>query len=653
VSAANLLREGPDDSGRMLWSLGLSVRPGVEWLSIEPTLRLDDQGANLAPGGAVSVRFAKGINLLAGFTLRDEPKGWYPEIGGLLSLSLFAQDTLAGVHWSRETGSTWAAGVRFRKVREPSVLAGRGYVVRWELSDAPEMAVRPLFGSAGESFLDMRRRMDALARDPKVAGVLLVVKGAPKGWAATQELAASVAAWKSSGKKVVAWLPSGGNREYYIAAQADVVVVSPATVLSVVGVHSTRTFFRRLLDKLGIQAQFVWVGKYKTARETLTRTEPTPEHQEAHEAMLDDVFGQLVEGIAKARRVTPEQVRQWIDLGPILAGEAVQSGMVDRVSTATDLPSVLRELGLKDRLLSDRYPLWEERNDRWDAPRRIGVLVAQGMIVPGRGGALVGTRFLGEDDFLRAADSFRRDGSIAGVLLRVDSPGGSSLASEGMNRALVELGRAKPLVVSMGNMAASGGYYISAPARRIFAMPGTATGSIGIYAAKFVVSGLLDMVGVDRTHTVRGKHAAIYSMDQVMTKEQEEITAKALKGLYDLFVARVAEGRSLPADRVELAAQGRIWSGVRALEAGLVDELGGSLEALNYLRGILGMSEEDPVELVYGPGADFSQRLQRTVMGTAGGQGILEEAVHWADVLTGEYTWAVEPEWVLGIASPL
>lgn len=644
LSATNLSREVlPDGDRAVRYGLGVALRPGVDWVSVEANVRLDEDVRTVEPGLLVGIRPVRGVHLGIDARLREVDDNWGVGVGGLLTLSFGSQDVAAGVQWGQGGDASFALGLRTRLVQEKSVLSSRHHIVKWNLSGAPELGIAPLFGATPESFLDLRRRMASLALDPRVDGVLLMIGRAPEGWASTQELAESIASWRRGGKKVVAYVQTAGNREYYLAAQADVIVVSPAAAILFTGVHSTMTFLTRLMEKVGIQAQFVWIGKYKSFRETFTRTKPTPEYEEAHVAMLDQVFRQLMDGVAAGRNVPVDKVREWVDAGPVGAKEAVRLGMADHVATLAELEPLLKTMGLDTARLTDRYPLAQERRDEWLSPARIGVIVASGTIMSGTGGAFPGMSVMGEDDILSAIRRLSTDPSIRGVLLRIDSPGGSAQASENMNRALVELARVKPLVVSMGNVAASGGYYMAVPGKRVFAMPGTVTGSIGIWAGKIVLAGLLDWLGIDRVHYSRGKYAELYSSDRAMSEDELSLVQTRLQELYDLFVGRVAEGRSMTPADVESVAQGRVWSGAKALEHHLVDELGGCFEALQWLCGAAGIPQDVGVELVYTPSADFGRRLQKGLTGMNAESSVEQFVLGLWERASMEFLWTLDP----------
>jgi protease-4 len=367
---------------------------------------------------------------------------------------------------------------------------------------------------------------------------------------------------------------------------------------------------------------------------------------------MEEFYRQLVDGIAAARKVAPAKVESWIDGGPHTAVKAKEAGLVDHVAPLTDVTEILEHFGLENAQLTRSYPVFPARDDRWGRKPRLAVLVIQGTIVDGKSWAipLLGYRFVGGDDLRLALREIEGDPKIRGLLVRIDSPGGSALASELIYEALRGVARNKPVVVSIGDTAASGGYYSAVASDRIFAMPGSVTGSIGIWSAKVVISDLLDKFKVHRYHMQKGKNAGLLSYDTRASEEDLAAAMDRLADLYDLFLSRVAEGRKKEKAEVDKVAQGRVWSGQRAMEHKLLDVFGGCYEALLDLKSRAGIRGHDAIDLEYYPKKTLSRRLIGSLVGTlavggAEGQTVsaMEDLLGSLAGLASTLTWAMEP----------
>lgn len=398
-------------------------------------------------------------------------------------------------------------------------------------------------------------------------------------WGQLQELRAALVDFKSSGKPVVAFLESATTGDYYVASAATRVVLMPAGQVDLTGLASYEVFFRGALDKIGVYPDLLHIGDYKTASNTFTERDFTPAHREATAALNRDWYDELVRAVAEGRGLTEAQARAAIDGGPYLADAALEARLVD-------------ELAYEDQL-DDKEPiqgtsaLTREQYARAlppAAPRgtgRIALLYAVGTISSGKSSFDSPTGLvLGSETFVEWVRRVRVDPGIDAVVVRVDSPGGSAIASEVIWRELMLTREVKPVVVSMGDVAASGGYYIAAPAHAIVAQPGTLTGSIGVVTGKFVLQGALDKVGIGTGAVSDGSQAQIYSPFRPFTDEERARLSDQMRTVYDLFVKRVADGRAQAVSRIDAVAQGRVWTGRQARELGLVDELGGLNDAI-------------------------------------------------------------------------
>lgn len=641
-------------------SAGFATRPGVRWLTFGADVTTDREFQYADPSAYLAVEPWEGVKLGTTAYLRDDPcegLGW--GVGSMLSINTAFADLYGAYARSQNPqADDWYGAMRLSALPEKTVLAPSGYVVHYSLpvgySEGPSGG---LFSPPGRTLLDVRMTLARMASDPEVDGVVFTIRPMSVGWAQAQELAESIHLLRKKGKKVVAYVESGGNKEYYIASRANRVFTGPGGTIHLIGIRSALTFLKDTLAMIGVEAQFVRIGEYKSFPEQYTRNEPTPEHKESAVALRDDFFDQLVNGIALGRGVKPEKVVGWVDQGPFTARQALKAGLVDDVQPVEELEKVLADTGLAGRKTSRRYPLRESRNDTWGLEPRLAVLVIQGTIVDGGSFTmpLMGMKMAGAGTLVQAIRTLEKDESIAGVLVRVDSRGGTALGSELINRALTRLATRKKVVVSLGNTAASGGYYVAAAGHRIVAMPGTVAGSIGIFFGKAVVSGLLDKLKVHRFNLNRGKNASILDPDHKLNDEELAGVTERMQELYDLFIERVVAGRSMKKEEVEAVAQGRVWSGTGALSSKLVDTKGGVYESLMYLKSAVGIEQDRDIELVYYPHRSLGQLLQEALSGGAvtgsGLTGELEALLDNLAAMTATYNWAVDP-WLEGVGTP-
>lgn len=464
-----------------------------------------------------------------------------------------------------------------------------------------------MFGEPSLSLLDVLRTLEHAARDPSVDGVLLRLQGAPRGFGRVLALQRAVAQLRARGKAVAAYGDNVEAEDLLIASAAQRIWLPETGHVPLVGLRADAFFLKALLDRVGVEADVVRVGRSKTAAEMFTRERMSPEQREQVEALLDDLYGELVDGVARGRGLSPERVRELVDGGPYTARAAVRAGLVDGCLYEDELPEALEPLtpappperpGPRRAQLVDAatYHALVVRDPGWlplfaDIPRLAYVVLA-GAIHAGRG-----LRGVAGESATSLLDSLREDPGVRGVVLRVDSPGGDSLTSDLLWRSVERLRREKPVVVSMGNTAASGGYYLAAGADRVFAESGTLTGSIGVVGGKVNLEGLYARAGVGRDAVERGERAGMFSETRAFTPGERKAVQETMESVYGHFIERVARGRRLTHEAVEAVAEGRVWSGRRAREVGLVDALGGPLEALREVRRQAGFQEGERLGL--------------------------------------------------------
>jgi protease-4 len=495
-----------------------------------------------------------------------------------------------------------------RSTRVPSSAA---LVLRPD-GDLPERASDDVVGQfvARDSdslagFVDALRRAKADARITSV--VLIPGELDSPYWGKVQELRDAVLDFRRSGKPVTAFLEYGGDREYYLATAADRVFLLPSSALDLTGVASYEIFLRGVFDKVGAVPDFIHIGDYKTATNQLTEKSMTRAHREMTESLNRDMYDQLVRGIAEGRHKAEADVRALIDRGPFLAQEALEAGLVDGVAYQDELDDHVKVLRRGDAAVD-----WIEAKNynETDGVRlrrhpRVAVLYAVGTIVSGRGGFdATDGNLVGSDSIVEDIRRIRDDRSIRGIVLRIDSPGGSSVASDVILREL-QLTKdddpSRPLVVSMSDLAASGGYYIALAGDEIVAQPGTLTGSIGIYSGKIAYGGTLEKVGVTNQTVANGANADIYSPFAPFSPAQRDKVRAFMRDFYTGFLDKTAESRHKTREEVDALGQGRVWTGAQAQERGLVDRVGGLDVAIAAVKERAGIGADETVETVIYP----------------------------------------------------
>jgi protease-4 len=446
----------------------------------------------------------------------------------------------------------------------------------------------------------------AARQDAGIKGLAVYIQDAELGLAKAQELRRQMMALRRAGKFVECYLEtagegSNGTLAYYLATACERIHLAPSGDLNLLGLSYETRLLRGTLDKLKIDPQFNRVGRYKSAVETYTQTALTPEAQQAIAAVLDGYYAQIVSAIAEARGKSEAEVRALIDGAPYDAGTARQRGLVDDLSYPDQFLDLLKQrVGHKPALL----PIEEYRPEPAFATKRMAVVFALGTIVRGSGGAAPWTEetYLGSDRMAEVLHDLREDDSVAAVVLRVDSPGGSALASDLILRQVEKLRQKKPVIVSMSDYAASGGYYIAAKATRIVAEPATLTGSIGVFGGKFVTRRLEEeTLGITHDSQKRGANADLYSELQPYTPQQQVQVQQLMDHTYATFVGHVAAGRRMSRQAVEGVASGRVWTGADARRIGLVDDLGGLDRALEMARSEARIGAGETVGLDFYP----------------------------------------------------
>jgi len=505
--------------------------------------------------------------------------------------------------------------------REPAVPARATLVLR-PSGDLPEVAPDLAFVGSGLTVRAYTELIRKAKGDARIAGILLRPGGINSPfWAKLQELRDAVQDFKASGKFVHAWLEYGGDREYYLASVADRVYLLPSASLDLTGVASYEVFLRGTFDWIGTYPDFLHVGDFKTAVNTYLEKAFTPAHKEMSASLNRSQYDQLVRTIADARGKSEAEVRALIDQGPFQPIDALRVGLIDEVAYEDELDDLADELEDADYIEAEDYASvsWERTGTRRRS--KVAVIHASGLINSGSSGFdPVNGPVAGADSLIEYIREARADRSVRAIILRVDSPGGSSTASDVIWRELsISRDNNRPVIVSMSDLAASGGYYIALGGDAIVAHPGTLTGSIGVYTGKFVTTGSLDKLGANIEATSDGQHAQIYSPDRRFTAAERTKIQESMQNVYDQFVERTAAARHMAPEKVDEIAQGRVWTGQQARDLGLVDELGGLYTAIDLAKRRARIPMDEEVEMVvYPPRRSFYEVLADTLSSPVG-----------------------------------
>ena len=513
----------------------------------------------------------------------------------------------------------------------------------------PSSALSKLLFPGRPPLKDVLDALERAGNDARVAGLVARIGDGELGLAEAQELRDAIAQFRAKGKRAIAYSDSfgefgSGTRSYYLATAFDEIWLQPLGLVGLIGLRAEEPFFRGTLDLLGVVPRFDHREEYKSAADPIVEKTMTAADREQLQALLDSVYGQIVTGIAADRKLDPQAVRALVDRGPLLAQEALDAHLVDHIGYSDE---AMAALGVAPG--SEKRPLPLARylaaaGPPHDSGPTIALIYASGLIVRGGGdgNSLLGSGGLGADAVIRAFRLAERDPAVRAILFRIDSPGGSAVASESIWRETLRAKEAgKKLIVSMGNVAGSGGYYIAAAADKIVAQPATLTGSIGVVAGKVLLSGLLDKVGAASSAVQVGADAGMFSPFEDFSPQSDRRFEAFLDDVYAGFKDRVAQGRHMDQAAVESVAKGRIWSGADAKAKGLVDALGGFTTALGLAKEAAGIPADSDVTVkLYPPPESPARRLVARALGReAAGE---DETVEPALVLLRPIVTALE-----------
>jgi len=491
-------------------------------------------------------------------------------------------------------------------IRDNSVLALK---ISGPLPDyVPDDPFRRIFSGQPQSLGNLLAQFRKAKTDKRIAAVLLDIDQSGTGWAKAEEIRGAIEDFRASGKPVYAYLEYGMNKDYYIATACDKIYVPPPGELFINGLAADVMFFRGSLDKLGIYPDIYQIGKYKSAGDMFTRKSMSDAHKEFMNDLLNDLYGRYTDGIAKARKKSSDEVKALIDNAPYSAAQAKDAGLIDGALYHEEVEKELKKrLGYKDSddlhiAKGSDYRQISQESLGLNKGEKIAVVYAAGDITSGKssfGGE--GEETIGSDSLVKTIEEARDDKSIKAIVLRVDSPGGSGLASDIIWRAIESAKEKKPVVVSMSDVAASGGYYISCGANKIVAEPSTITGSIGVVGGKPVVKGLYDWLGISNEYVLRGKNAGMFRESEKFDDSERKKFEEFLGNTYDDFITKVGKGRNKDKKDVDAIGQGRVWTGQQGKDKGLVDEYGGLDKAIEIAKQLAKIPAEKGIQRVIMP----------------------------------------------------
>lgn len=574
------------------YDVGFAVRPVLGLRALEIGLEgayFEDSNA-WVPRATVGLDVPRVGRLRGDLTLRDL-EGDAPKIAAMAGIDVNLdrlQVSGGGVFGDAFTrsGTGFYVGAAIRGYREPGVqIPAR--VVKVRIDGTPGV----------RAHTRLLRRLWRLAEDPEVEGVALVIRSEPAtSMAHAEELGDAIRAIRVRGKKVLCHLEDAGGRSLHVCSQANAIAMNPAGGLRFSGVSSKYYYFGALLKKLGVRADFVRIGDHKLAAEQFANEGGSAVAQVDHQDLVDQFSDALLHDIGGGRKIPKGELGRRIARGPFLAREAKEAGLIDLLAFEDELDRVVDEvMGKKSRVVDDKQV--ERAPERWGSAPKVALVYLDGDMVDGESQfiPLVGIRLAGSRTVAAALKRAREDRSVRAVVFRIETGGGSSLAADVILREAILTARVKPLIVSMGSQAASGGYYAAVAGHPIFANRSTVTGSIGIFYGKVDVSGLLDKIGV-RVESFRSTpRADAESLFRPFTLDEREVLGVKVKQFYDLFIARVSEGRGLAPEAVDAVARGRVWTGAQAQSRRLVDKIGGLREALAEARTLGRLPDDAPI----------------------------------------------------------
>jgi len=495
-----------------------------------------------------------------------------------------------------------------------------------------------LLATGNSSLLSLVNRMDQAASDEDLSGLILKIRGTAIGRAQSEDLRQAIQRTRAAGRKVYADLESAMAPDYLLACACDHIIMPESGTLMIPGVRAEITFYKTLFDFFGVKADMMQVGSHKGAAEPYTRSSMSPEFRAQYDQLLTDFYDQMVETIARDRKLPVDTVRKLVDQGLFTASEALKAGLIDEIAYGDQIKQRLsKDLATEETQIDimNGYAIKKVENDfsgmmgmvklfdlllngsdakKTTKNKKIAVIYAVGTIVSGESSfSLLGGASVGSDTLISALKQADGDKTVQAIVLRVDSPGGSALASDLIWREIQRI--KKPVIASMGNIAASGGYYISMGCDQIFAQPGTLTGSIGVVGGKISFGGLFDRFGVKTEIISKGKNSGLLSATSPMTESERTIWKTNMEDVYRQFTSKASAGRKLSLEELEPLASGRVWTGRQAKAHRLVDHMGTLHEAIQAAKEAAKLGADEKAELLILP---ESQSFLEQLLGGGG-----------------------------------
>ncbi len=590
------------------YELELAGRPlGTDRLDVALGGRIGETRGDVDGWARASVRVARGVFVhgavesRAVYTLTDTVSGIVDDerrdaratLG--LELSFGGKGaTVLGTGLRDDQGDYHALGgqlvLRLSTLGPASVVGSDDHIERVELSGA--IGLREVTALVA--------RLREHARDRSVAAVVVSFDGVSAGWATLQELRDELTALRKAGKQVYAYMVNGTGRDYFVASAANRIYIDPAGGLRLVGIAGTTLYFRGTFDLIGVTPEFEKIAEYKSAPEQFTETHPSETAARMNNELFDSLWSQWLAQVSASRGLTVEQLKGLIDLGPFTAGDVAVSGsLAAKLVDGIGAPDKISELIARDmgRVVGVGHAK-PARPDRWKRPG-LAIIYVDGDIADGESKTvpLLGRKVAGGETLVRTIAAARANPAIGAIILRIDSPGGSALASELVSREVFATRGVKPILCSLSDVAASGGYFIAAGCDLIYAEPTTITGSIGIFYGKFDLSGLLAKVGITTNTFKRGARSDVESLFRPFTADERAALMKQLEYMYGRFVGAVAEGRKLSRAEVDDVGRGHVWTGAQARPIKLVDRYGGIGDVIDEAKRRMGLAIDTRVQL--------------------------------------------------------
>jgi protease-4 len=585
------------------YDFALGLRPFGERYSLAVDYLLFDlpAGSNHRMQYTLQAELLKGLLVGAGLS-----HGFRSGQDVLFQASLTLDTSHLGVTYAgggSKAGADHIILARLSTQRYPSIASSHH---KFALIDVTEMMTK---GSSSvlaflgitevDPYLRLMRLLDGVLRDPELAGLVIKIDNLTEvGLGRSEELRRTLLRMRAAGKKIIAVMLAAGDSEYLIASGADKVFAVPESTLLINGFSASPIYLGSAMSKLGIQWEVARVGAYKNAPDFFTRSGMSPEERETINAYLDSDVRTFEDALSATRQITPAKIRSVWSEGLVTPAKAKDLGLIDDIITPEEIEARVRQLA-PGSVYEAGYRPGQIRDDRWGYRRQIAIVPVIGTIAGGRSqeDPLGLAKIAGAESVVRALRRAQNDPLVAAIVVRVDSGGGDGLASDLMYRAVLEAKKRKPVIASMGDVAASGGYYAAMGADQIFAEPTTLTGSIGVFLVKPVLNPLAEKLGIHHETLKRGDLSNLLNLLDPWTAQEKVAAQKWVDAFYDSFITEVSKARKMAKEAVDAIARGRVWSGIDAKQKGLVDEMGGLLEAIDAARDRAGISRSEDLEL--------------------------------------------------------